>query len=75
MRINREIGASYLTGLASPAKVGERITWIPRAWSDTEDPRAIHELHGTVIYVNAAHRYYAVEAVVGGRPLRECFKF
>ena len=32
-------------------------------------------LHGVVIYVNAAHRYYVAEAECNGTTLRESFKF
>lgn len=75
MKINREIGATYRTGLSEPKKVGDPIAWRPQVWTDTDDPRMLRELRGTVIYVNEAHRYYTAEALVGGRPLRESFRF
>ena len=32
-------------------------------------------VHGKVVYINEAHRYFTTEAKVGGIALRESFKF
>ena len=68
-------GASYTQPLPPPKRVGDSINWRPQAWFDTDAPWAAKELNGRVIYVNAAHRYYTAEAIIGGRPLRESFRY
>ncbi len=61
--------------------IGQRVTWTPCAYrnvDDTEDwksARGKHPVHGKVVYINEAHRFFLAEALVFGYILRECFKF
>ena len=32
-------------------------------------------VHGRVVYINEAHRYFTAEAQINGQKLRESFKF
>ena len=41
--------------------IGQPATWVP--------------VHGKIVYINEAHRYFLAEAIVFGYALRECFKF
>ena len=56
-------------------RVGDPISWRPRAFTDGDYPGAVKDLHGRVIYVNEDHRYYTAEAERNGYRLRESFKF
>ena len=67
-----------------PCGVGDRITFVPTAFielapamlarSASGIPEA-YRLAGTVVYVNAAHRYYTVEARCFAGTVRESFKY
>lgn len=61
--------------------IGQRVTWTPCAyrnvdgtenWKSTREKRPVH---GEVVYINEAHRFFLAEALVFGYMLRECFKF
>ena len=67
-----------------PCEVGDRISFVPTAFAELpatttrRNAAGIQEaytLAGTVIYINAAHRYYTVEAPCFGWSLRESFKY
>lgn len=66
---------SYREPLSAPHKVGDRVAWVPKVFFDSVFPGALKTLHGVVIYVNAAHRYYVAEAECNGTLLREGFKY
>lgn len=67
-----------------PCEIGDRISFVPTAFIDLAPatlarsasgiPQA-YRLAGTVIYVNAAHRYYTVEAPCFAGTVRESFKY
>ena len=68
---------------AQDPRVGDRLSFVPSAFSSLPGTdydicrrvNAAYTLSGVVIYVNAAHRYYTVEAPCFGYVLRESFKF
>lgn len=55
--------------------VGEAVVWILSAFIHFERIPAPLRLSGRVVYVNAAHRYYTVEAPCNGYVIRESFIF
>jgi len=60
----------------APCRLGQTVRWTPSVWDgDTRFPGATPDLRGTVVYINLPHRYYTVEALHHGVPLRESFKF
>lgn len=59
---------------ACPVSVGDTFSRKPAAFS-CEDWFGPVKLVWTVVYVNAAHRYYTAEAVRHGHRIRESFKF
>ena len=64
---------------AAQAVIGETVRFRPtvfmRPSEQGQTPGIEYELTGRVTYVNAAHRYFAVEAPCHGYTIRECFKF
>lgn len=56
-------------------KAGDKVAFRPRAFSAFEAEGTPVVLHGVVIYVNEAHRYYTAEAPCWGYTIRESFKF
>lgn len=60
-------------------RMGESVAWMPSAFADVVRngfaTNAARVLHGHVIYINTAHRYYTAEAECNGYRLRESFKF
>lgn len=57
-------------------KVGDKVTFRPEGWSDTEGekPRSAGKvLRGRVIYVHPKRRYYVAEGEVDGVKIREAF--
>lgn len=67
--------SSYRKPLSPPHRVGDPVSWVPKVFFDGYFPGALKAVHGVVIYVNAAHRYYVAEADCNGTLLREGFKF
>ena len=69
---------AYSRELGQPVKVGDRITFSPVCFTRSVDccymPINLN-LQGTVIYVNAAHRYYTVEGDCNGYKIRESYKY
>lgn len=65
----------YIRPQRPRAEVGEPITWRPSCFTIGMVPGAVQEVHGRVIYINEAHRYYVAEADCYGRTIREAFKF
>ena len=73
MEINKQ--DKYSKPLSRRAAVGEPVAWTPSGFTDGSFPGASHMLHGRVIFVNDAHRFYVAEAPCNGSVLREAFKF
>ena len=70
--------AYCLSPLSGPAHIGERVSFIPSCFVRAQESCYLQVetvLHGQVIYVNADHRYYTVEAPCFGYKVRESFKF
>lgn len=65
----------YIRPQRPRAEVGEPVTWRPSCFTMGEIPGAVREVHGRVIYINEAHRFYVAEARCGAYTLREVFKF
>jgi len=69
---------AYNRGLSQPHKVGDKVTFSPVCFTRSVDccymPINLN-LQGTVIYVNAAHRYYTVEGECNGYKIRESYKY
>lgn len=60
--------------------VGDPFSWTPSAFTEHANVTATLlgasvMLHGRVIQVNAAHRWFRVEATCPGGVIRETFKF
>ena len=58
--------------------IGEPFSWIPAAFESASGLGSFEKLktvHGRIIYINEAHRYFTAEAEVNGIRLRESFKF
>lgn len=64
--------------------IGDAVSFLPSAFTgetkylspeSMERMRMAYTLRGVVSYVNAAHRYYTVEAPCWGCVIRESFKF
>ena len=60
--------------------IGEPYSWAPSAffaegWRDAEMAHRKLMVHGRIVYINEAHRYFTAEATVGGVALRESFKY
>ena len=61
-------------------EVGDSFSWIPSAFTEHSNCTAALlgasvMLHGRVIQVNEAHRWFRVEAICPGGTIRETFKF
>ena len=64
--------------LSGPARLGEKVTWSPSCFVRSQESCYLlvdQVVHGSVIYVNDAHRYYTVEGSCNGHTIRESFKF
>lgn len=68
----------------APVSVGDAVAFVPSAFTDFAPTtarevlaklEAAYTLNGRVIYVNAPHRFYRVEADCFGYAIRESFKF
>lgn len=46
-----------------------------RARADWVALKKLRTVHGRIVYINEAHRYFTAEAEVNGNRLRESFKF
>ena len=60
--------------------IGETYSWQPTAfmengWRDGNKTHKKDAVHGRIVYINTAHRYFTAETVVNGYRLRESFKF
>lgn len=55
--------------------IGDAVVFTPTAFIHFERIEAPTRLSGRVVYVNAAHRYYTVEAPCNGYVIRESFIF
>lgn len=58
--------------------IGEPFSWTPAAFEGASGICSFEKLktvHGRVVYINEAHRYFTAEAEVHGINLRESFKF
>lgn len=59
--------------------IGEPWSWKPAAFEGSNGIMSVTSkettVHGKVVYINEAHRYFTAEATVGGIALRESFKF
>ena len=61
-------------------RLGAWVSFVPTNYEYEPDPeRPTHKLvvrqKGRIVQINAAHRWFQVEAEIGGRLYRECFKF
>lgn len=58
--------------------IGEPFPWQPAAFEGVSGLMSlgskVNTLHGHVVYINAAHRYFTVAAEVHGHVLRESFR-
>lgn len=57
-------------------KVGDKVTFRPEGWSDTQGMRRDRRgksLRARVIYVHPKRRYYVAEGEVDGVKIREAF--
>ena len=60
--------------------IGETYSWEPtdfmeNGWRDGNKNHKKDAVHGRVVYINEAHRYFTAEADINGNKLRESFKF
>ena len=59
--------------------IGEPFSWKPAAFEGSTGIMSlgskVNTLHGRVVYINEAHRYFTAEAQINGKRLREGFKF
>lgn len=58
--------------------IGDTYTWTPSAFEGASGPGSFEKLrtvHGRIVYINEAHRYFTAETEVNGIKLRESFKF
>ena len=58
--------------------IGEPFSWKPAAFEGASGLGSFEKLrtvHGRVVYINEAHRYFTAEADINGIKLREIFKF
>lgn len=60
--------------------IGAKVTFVP--FIEDKRPKTVNEIRsscrkatGTVIYVNAPHKYFTVEFMWHGLKMRESFKF
>lgn len=58
--------------------IGDTYSWKPAAFEGASGICSFEKLrivHGRIVYINEAHRYFTAEAEVNGIKLRESFKF
>lgn len=58
--------------------IGDTYSWTPAAFEGASGICGFEKLktvHGVIVYINEAHRFFLAEALVFGYMLRECFKF
>lgn len=58
--------------------IGEPFSWTPAAFEGASGLGSFEKLrtvHGRIIYINDAHRYFTAEADINGKKFRESFKF
>lgn len=59
--------------------IGDTYTWTPTAFEGASGIMSVTTktmtVHGRIVYINEAHRYYTAEAECNGYKLRESFKF
>lgn len=58
--------------------IGEPFSLTPTAFEGASGLGSFEKLrtvHGRIVYINEAHRYFTAEAEVNGIRLRESFKF
>lgn len=59
--------------------IGDTYSWSPTAFEGSsginESGRKRYIVHGKIVYINEAHRYFTAEAACNGTMLRESFKF
>lgn len=58
--------------------IGDTYTWTPSAFEGASGPGSFEKLrtvHGRIVYINEAHRYFTAETELNGIELRESFKF
>nr|DAH47772.1 MAG TPA: hypothetical protein [Caudoviricetes sp.] len=58
--------------------IGEPFSWKPAAFEGASGLGSFEKLrtvHGRVVYINEAYRYFTAEADINGIKLRESFKF
>lgn len=60
-------------------QIGETYSWVPTSWEGSNGiVSALGKkggVHGRIVYINEAHRYFTAEADFNGNKLRESFKF
>lgn len=62
-------------------EIGDKLSFTPSAWTQFSGANVLDtygvelKVRGTVIWINAAHRYARVEYTAGGCINHECFKF
>lgn len=57
--------------------IGDTYSWTPAAFEGASGCsfEKLRTVHGRIVYINEAHRYFTAEAEVNGIRLRESFKF
>lgn len=59
--------------------IGDTYSWTPTAFEGASGIMSITTktmtVHGRIVYINEAHRYFTVEANCNGYAVRESFKF
>lgn len=58
--------------------IGDTYTWTPAAFEGASGLGSFGKLrtvHGRIVYINEAHRYFTAKADINGNKLRESFKF
>lgn len=59
--------------------IGEPFSWAPTSWEGSNGIVSAlgkkGRVHGKIVYINEAHRYFTAEADINGKKLKESFKF
>lgn len=58
--------------------IGDTYSWTPATFEGASGICGFEKLrtvHGRIVYINEAHRYFTAEADINGKRLRESFKF
>lgn len=58
--------------------IGEPFSWKPAAFEGASGLGSFEKLrtvHGRIVYINEAHRYFTADTDINGYKLRESFKF